>query len=403
MEDNNPIEIRKIVPVVARVSAGKSTLLNTIFNIDFLECKAGIGTKFINILRYNPNIKEPRFFHLIVKKEGNEYKFYKDNLYHEVIGHQKILEENKKINQYLNKEKNIIFEKNFYMTEINESPFIKDEKYLLSHDLCDIPGLSEANEDDPNKLDEEKQDNKEGKDLKSVNINSKFKLSEKNSDDKNNNNQKENRIIEEKDEENQIKNLMKNIQNDLIIKDKKEEDDLFYNTEVEKTSYIYEIFNIIKNYIEGGIIILDRNNYHYKENFELIALLHKIIEKKIIDFLIVLNKIDTSDSNPKKDIEKCKAYFFKYFPSCKTFNLNLNTFIPLSAEQLRNALLSPTSFRYLLRYHLKNYIAKMKQEKYDKVKIFGKTFINYLRDIIKTIKGITAKKIEKKIIIIFLI
>ena len=33
------------------------------------------------------------------------------------------------------------------MTEINNSPFIKDENFLLTHDLCDIPGLSEAQND----------------------------------------------------------------------------------------------------------------------------------------------------------------------------------------------------------------------------------------------------------------
>ncbi len=32
------------------------------------------------------------------------------------------------------------------MTEINESPFITDKQYLLTHDLCDIPGLSEYQE-----------------------------------------------------------------------------------------------------------------------------------------------------------------------------------------------------------------------------------------------------------------
>jgi len=31
----------------------------------------------------------------------------------------------------------------FYMTEINKAEFIKDKEYLLTHDLRDIPGLSE--------------------------------------------------------------------------------------------------------------------------------------------------------------------------------------------------------------------------------------------------------------------
>ena len=63
------IEKRYIVPIAAMVSAGKSKLLNVIYDIDFLECKAGIGTKFVNILRYNPTISQPKFYHLVVKQE----------------------------------------------------------------------------------------------------------------------------------------------------------------------------------------------------------------------------------------------------------------------------------------------------------------------------------------------
>ena len=69
------IEKRKIVRVVAMISAGKSKLLNVIYNINFLKSKAGIGTKFVNILRYNPKIEEPCFYHLTVKKKDNDYFF----------------------------------------------------------------------------------------------------------------------------------------------------------------------------------------------------------------------------------------------------------------------------------------------------------------------------------------
>ena len=72
------IEQRKIVPVVAMISAGKSKLLNVLYNIDYLECKAGIGTKFVNFLRYNPKIKKPLFYHLKLEKEDENYNFYKD-------------------------------------------------------------------------------------------------------------------------------------------------------------------------------------------------------------------------------------------------------------------------------------------------------------------------------------
>ena len=98
MEDNIKIEKRKIVPIAAMISAGKSKLLNVILNTKFLESKAGIGTKFVNLIRYNPKIDQPTFYHLILKKENEEYIFYKDSSYEPKIGEEKILEENKNIN-----------------------------------------------------------------------------------------------------------------------------------------------------------------------------------------------------------------------------------------------------------------------------------------------------------------
>ena len=142
MNELNKIEIRKIVPVAAKISAGKSTLLNTLYNINFLECKAGIATKFVNLLRYNPNNKQPYFYHLKLIRKGEDYIFYKDlNEIYE--GEKEIIEANKNINNQLYNKKDINYEDIFYMLEINNSPFIKDKEYLLNHDLCDIPGLSE--------------------------------------------------------------------------------------------------------------------------------------------------------------------------------------------------------------------------------------------------------------------
>ena len=93
------IDHRKIVPIAAMVSAGKSKILNVLFNIEFLECRAGIGTKFVNILRYNPNIEKPIFYHLLCKKQENgEYAFYKDPYSEVKVGEEAIIEENKNIN-----------------------------------------------------------------------------------------------------------------------------------------------------------------------------------------------------------------------------------------------------------------------------------------------------------------
>ena len=145
------IDIKKLVPVAAKISAGKSNLLNVLFNIKFLECKAGIATKFINILKYNPTLKKQIFYHLKIKKFEDKYLFYKDLSKEIIEGEEKIIEENKKINKKYANEKFLDYEDLFYMTEINSEPFIKDKEYLEEHYLCDIPGLSEYQENPDNK------------------------------------------------------------------------------------------------------------------------------------------------------------------------------------------------------------------------------------------------------------
>ena len=372
MDKPEKIKMRKIIPVAAMVSAGKSRFLNTIYNINYLECKAGIGTKFINILRYNPKINEPHFFHLKIKKQGEKYEFYKDNLYPEVTGEAEIIEENKNVNSILASEKNVKYENIFYMTEINDSPFIKDKEYLLSHDFCDIPGLSEYQEPTPDPVEEPKDIGEDapkpiGEEEKLNIIREKFGL------------------LGDEKEEGKIKNV-----------EIKEEDEIFYmgTTEVENNTYISEIFKIIKNYIDGLIIILSVENYYFESNFELITKLHKVTGKPIKNCLVILNKIDKTE-NPDDVIKKCKSLFLKYFPSCKTFNINLNTFIPLSTIQLQNELLSNESFKHLLSYHLYNYINKINREKLIGETPIGKSFLDHLIKIVKTEEGITRKEIEK--------
>ena len=112
MDSLEKIQIRKIVPVAAKISAGKSKLLNVLYKFNFLECKPDIGTKFINLLRYNPTLEKPCFYHLLLKKEGEEYSFYKD-LNEVYEGEEKIIEANKNINKQLKNEENINYEKIF--------------------------------------------------------------------------------------------------------------------------------------------------------------------------------------------------------------------------------------------------------------------------------------------------
>ena len=393
--------MRKIVPVAAMISAGKSKLLNVLYNINFLETKAGIGTKFVNILRYNPSITEPKFYHLRIKKEGEEYVFYKDNLSEDIIGEKKIIEENKNINRSLAEDSDFNYENIFYMTEINDSPFIRDKEYLLTHDLCDIPGLSEYQEmkpkEQPEEQIQEKKEPEKEKELKDKleDIKKQFVYDE----------QEEN-VLEEvneekKDEKKEQNEIIEKIDKEIEegkkqSKDDKKEDDIFYKIKIDENTYLSEIFKIIKKYIDGAIIILSIQNFYFESNFELIAKLHKVIEKEITNFLVILNKADLS-TDLRQDINKCKGLFMKYFPDCKTFNINLNTFIPLSTFQLQNELLFDKSFKHLLRYHFYNYMAKINNEKLMNKNILCKTFIDHLRDIIKTEKGITREEIEKKV------
>ena len=98
-----------------------------------------------------------------------------------------------------------------------------------------------------------------------------------------------------------------------------------------------------------------------------------------------MNKIDLclDENESKQTIEKCKGLIMKYFPDCKTFNLNLNTFIPLSTIRLKEELLLKDSFEYLIKYHLSNYIFKIKIVQKDNDYLKFITFIEYLKNIIQ--------------------
>ena len=104
-----------------------------------------------------------------------------------------------------------------------------------------------------------------------------------------------------------------------------------------------------------------------------------MIEKDIVNFLVILNKIDLS-KNPEKDIEKCKGEIIKHFPKCQTFNINLNTFIPLSIIQVENELLMQNSFSHLIYYHFYNYLSNINK---NEQQINSISFINHLINIIK--------------------
>jgi hypothetical protein len=143
--------------MIAMISAGKTSLLNIIFNVDFLETNSGIGTKFVNIIRYNKNVgKTPLFYHLILKNIGNgNYEYYKDPKT-VISGKENIKKAIVDINQKLREQEHCNYEELFYMIEVGESNLIDDEEYLKNYDLVDIPGVSEFRRPDKNKIFEEK-------------------------------------------------------------------------------------------------------------------------------------------------------------------------------------------------------------------------------------------------------
>ena len=172
------------------------------------------------------------------------------------------------------------------------------------------------------------------------------------------------------------------------------EDDIYKELKnKEESTYLTEIFKIIKNNIDGGIIILSIENYFVEENYKIIAKLHKTLGKEITDFLVILNKIDLS-INPKIDIENCKGMLIQKFQKFQAFNLNLNTFIPLSLIQLQNELLMSTSFKYLINCYFDKYLSKIKNSTESAI---GESFIEHLIAIIKAVSNKTREEIESKV------
>ena len=384
------IEIKKLVPVAAKISAGKSNLLNVLYNIKLLECKDKITTKFINILRYNPKIKKPFFYHLKLKKEEDKYVFYKDLSDTIYEGEENIIEANKIINKKYVNEKNINYEELFYMTEINSEPFIRDKEYLAEHDLCDIPGLSEYQENPNN---EQENGNKEQNENEIKNEDEEILQIKENAKKLGLNPDQNKRKIKQLNEKINYKNPK---EREEKKEDFKIEDDIYYdlikNNNNNKT-YLTEIFKIIKEYIDGAIIIFSQDNFTSKDNYQIIAQLHHVIQKKITNFLIILNKMDLSQ-NPTNDIEECKGLLAKYFPKFKTFNINLNTFVPISVKKLKYELLMNKDFKSLIFCLFYNFMENWNNYILNNKDTGDLSFIEQLKNIIKRIKG---KKIKKEI------
>ena len=324
--------IKNLCPKLAMISAGKTIILKVLFDIDFLEISAEIGNKLINIIRHNHKIgKKLKFYHLKLKNIGNgDYEYYKDLNFQEVIGKEEIKQANEKIfEEFRSKMDQVPYEELFFMIELGESDFIEDKEFLKNYDLIDIQGVIEYNinqtpEEKPN---EKLLENEEYKDLEAANA------------------------AYEK-----INNKEKN--------------------------YLTEIFRIIKNKMNNGIIVFLIYNYQHVENYRIIGKLQKVINKPIENFLIFLNKIDKSEKR-ELDLSTLNNKIMKYFPSAKIFNNIKNSILLLSTIQLENESKMSKDFKCFLDFHYINYINYLMKNKKTNASSYNKclNFIDFLKDI----------------------
>lgn len=245
----------------------------------------------MNIIRYNPEVgKNPKFYHLILKKIGNDdYEYYKDPNFEEIIGKESIKKKNETLNAEFKAKKDMNYEELFYMIEVGEANLIEDKEYLKNYDLVDIPGVSEYIEKVPLKEDLNKKPSINSPD----DLEAAFNVYEA-----------------------QQKRIPKHF--DTIEKEMEK-----FDPSKEK-SYLTEIFRIIRKKMNNGIIVFSVDNYQHTENYRIIGKLRKVINKPIENFLILLNKIDKSE-NREYDINTLIAKIMKYFPSGTTFNFTKNS------------------------------------------------------------------------------
>ena len=140
------------IPVIGKISAGKSTFLNSLLGIDCLQSATNITTKFICIIRHNENNKVPRLYPVIKKNRKsvinpNAFNFDKDEK-NELKGDLK--EHIKNINNKIKNCPNLYklrIEEFFYILEADLDIFKGDNfQYSKMFEFLDIPGLDEITE-----------------------------------------------------------------------------------------------------------------------------------------------------------------------------------------------------------------------------------------------------------------
>ena len=128
--------IKKFIPIIGAISAGKSTFLRGLLGTTVLESGASTTTRFVCLIQ---NSNEMKFYHVIPKKE-NGIKFLKEG--EEIKDEIEIKKKIKEINENLSDKKAANEAEIFYMLEFPikniENISLLDECYFM-----DIPGLNE--------------------------------------------------------------------------------------------------------------------------------------------------------------------------------------------------------------------------------------------------------------------
>ena len=137
---------RKGVIITGLISSGKSTFINSLLGINCLETNDNITTKIICIIRYNPELIEPKFYQLKINEENKKYYFTQDS--EEIIGIERIKKEIAEKNKD-ESNKNPRFDSLFYMLETNIIN-IQNKEFLLNHDFYDLPGINEFIQEETN-------------------------------------------------------------------------------------------------------------------------------------------------------------------------------------------------------------------------------------------------------------
>ena len=225
---NNQIEKRDGIIVIGMISSGKSTFLNSLLGITYLEANDNITTKIVPAIRYNPDLTEPKFYHLKIIEKENEYYFERDG--DEFIGKENIIKAISDINKI--EDSNLPkYENLFYMLETNILT-IENKDFLLHHDFYDIPGFNNYIEEEEKKEDEKKKKKKKNK---------KF--------------------------------------NDTTISN-------------EDMKYISGIFKYIKKIIVREIFIVSAETYYKPQNLQIIKEIRNQLNVPIENNLLILTKID---------------------------------------------------------------------------------------------------------------